>query len=420
MSHILTQWVNDDISLSKYVQPTDLDREFRNGYYIGEILHKNQLFDEFPSLCTNGASVDIAVRNFIVLERILREKLEIKLSANGAYDIISGKSGSIAKLLYEIKSSLPKALRTREKLMGVGKHDHNLDFADTSSLASYPATVHEADIMSKEHNFSDTVKRRFVDKEHQFFADTLRGKIRKADRNARSHQKLLDSLPIMNKEATTGNTTKSSTKPFTVKTTSFPVSSAKTKPAVTSTTTQSTKPTKSLVTQYEMELQLRQLERAEKQKQKHQAILHQTAETIRNEIDHFERQLASVPTGQKEPLANNLDAVSNKSSDVSLEKSAKMFATVSKGASALTSMKALTKLLPPAEVAAKQTKEYLEKIRTKKLQEESSRKEREQRRRKLILSQQHAQVDLEKAQVEELLLNRLVRQSKQERRIAEQ
>lgn len=54
------------------------------------------------------------------------------------------------------------------------------------------------------------------------------------------------------------------------------------------------------------------------------------------------------------------------------------------------------------------------------MEEEASRKEREQRRRKILLGQQKAQEEFEKAQRENILLEKLTKQSKQERRIAEQ
>jgi hypothetical protein len=56
----------------------------------------------------------------------------------------------------------------------------------------------------------------------------------------------------------------------------------------------------------------------------------------------------------------------------------------------------------------------------KREEEDFSRKEREHRRKKLILLQQKAQEDYERYQRESALLDRISKQSKQERRIAEQ
>ena len=120
------------------------------------------------------------------------------------------------------------------------------------------------------------------------------------------------------------------------------------------------------------------------------------------------------------------------------------FMTLKAPMDAMHHVKVLSKQLPPAEQSMKKSKEYVEKIRVcnfnildpiiniliififsrvtaqlRKLEEEFSRKEREQRRRKIILSQQNAQDEMEKSHLEELLLTKLMRQSKQERRIAE-
>ena len=83
-------------------------------------------------------------------------------------------------------------------------------------------------------------------------------------------------------------------------------------------------------------------------------------------------------------------------------------------------MKILATLVAAPEAKKDQSKKYLEKIRTQRVEEEYSRKDREQRRRKIILGHQQAQQEIQKKHTEELLLSKLMRQSKQERRIAEQ
>ena len=83
-------------------------------------------------------------------------------------------------------------------------------------------------------------------------------------------------------------------------------------------------------------------------------------------------------------------------------------------------IKSLSKQLPPMEVTQKQTKEYVKHIRDQKFEEEASKKDRELRRRRLLLSQQLVQEEFQKSQLEQLMLQKLQRHSKQERRIAEQ
>lgn len=69
---------------------------------------------------------------------------------------------------------------------------------------------------------------------------------------------------------------------------------------------------------------------------------------------------------------------------------------------------------------AEKNHKYLEKIRAKREEEEWLRHERTQRRSRLL--QVHAKInqDFEKNQYEKILVEKLSKQSKQERRIAEQ
>lgn len=108
MSQILSQWLNEDIRLSKQVTPADMDTIFRNGYLLGELLHRLQLEDCFKTEFVNSTAIDAAIKNFSSLERCLREKLGIHLTSNTAIDLITAKPGCAAKLLHQIKSSLTK------------------------------------------------------------------------------------------------------------------------------------------------------------------------------------------------------------------------------------------------------------------------------------------------------------------------
>jgi hypothetical protein len=106
MSHILTQWLNADFGLPKKLMPTDLELQCRNGYLFAQILCKKGVISDLGGF-SHGSSKELSVRNFIEIEPYLK-RLEIVLSSNAAFDIIEGKPGCAAKLLYLIKSSLMK------------------------------------------------------------------------------------------------------------------------------------------------------------------------------------------------------------------------------------------------------------------------------------------------------------------------
>jgi len=80
----------------------------------------------------------------------------------------------------------------------------------------------------------------------------------------------------------------------------------------------------------------------------------------------------------------------------------------------------LEAMLPSAKAMDAESKQYLGRLRTKRLEEEAARKEREMRRRKVMLEQDAAQAQLEERRREELVLTKLARQSAEERNIGEQ
>jgi len=120
MSSVVLQWLNNDVQLSKRVTKENIDTDFRNGYLFGEILKRYELIDPklFESLFYNGHSQEIAL-----LETGLIQKLGLKLKANRVYDIIQGKPGEAAKLLYDIKNSIE--IKKRDSFNAIGKSKSN-------------------------------------------------------------------------------------------------------------------------------------------------------------------------------------------------------------------------------------------------------------------------------------------------------
>lgn len=136
MSHILSQWLNCDVNLSKEISPSELDSAFRNGFLLGELLDRLALQDDFKASYVNSSSVDASIKNFSSLEQTLREKLAITLTSNSAYDLITAKPGAAAKLLYQIKSSiLPKHFHLTSTENDVKYKPRPIDKAITGDVA---------------------------------------------------------------------------------------------------------------------------------------------------------------------------------------------------------------------------------------------------------------------------------------------
>ncbi|KAJ3032751.1 Sperm flagellar protein 2, partial [Rhizophlyctis rosea] len=186
-------------------------------------------------------------------------------------------------------------------------------------------------------------------------------------------------------------------------------------------------------TQYEAQLREREKEKREKLRKKQEQKRLHTISFVRTELSDFEHRLetnqplllsSSAPSSKSKSDSSILeprDSALQESTPSSLDpKEIKRFLSLKAPMDTVNHVKMLSSFLPGVEVQQKQGREYLEKIRLRKLEEEASRKEREQRRRKILLGQQHAQEELEKAHLEESMIAKLMRQSKQERRIAEQ
>ncbi|KAJ1532453.1 Sperm flagellar protein 2 [Nowakowskiella sp. JEL0078] len=161
------------------------------------------------------------------------------------------------------------------------------------------------------------------------------------------------------------------------------------------------------------------------------------ADSIQREISNFEAQLHPrnsissessshspspvVHSNSVEKLerSTSSDIKLNHSSDLDVNEVKRFFATRAL-MNPVTHTKTLAKLLPESETSWAQSRAYLDAIRVRKIEEEESRNERDQRRRKILLRQQNTQVELEREHLHEIQLQKLMRQSKQERRIAEQ
>lgn len=136
MSFILAQWLNEDLGLETKISPTELDSCLKSGLVLGEILFKLDLQDDYSEAYSRASTLEAYIRNYTHAERTLKDKLGIRISSNEAFDLIQGKSGCAAKLLYQIKSSharLPEMDSMDKKVLAKKK-------GKDARLASYPSS----------------------------------------------------------------------------------------------------------------------------------------------------------------------------------------------------------------------------------------------------------------------------------------
>ena len=152
MSFLLAQWLNKEIGVSLEVAPIELDSVLKSGRLLGEVLYKLELIDDLDEYMS-GTSLEASIKNYTLAERILKERLGITLSSNEAFDLIQGRAGCAAKLLYQIKgahSRLPIVDPLDQKLnfkLGSQKRKGNIDSYPSSptgkSFVSNINKIHE-------------------------------------------------------------------------------------------------------------------------------------------------------------------------------------------------------------------------------------------------------------------------------------
>ncbi|XP_044053847.1 sperm flagellar protein 2 isoform X2 [Siniperca chuatsi] len=106
MSDILCRWLNEELRLSKAVEPKTFAKNFSSGYLIGEVLHKYQLQSDFSMFMKKDTSIS-KLNNFTRLEPTLH-LLGISFDINTAQELMQEKQGVATRLLYQLYVSLEK------------------------------------------------------------------------------------------------------------------------------------------------------------------------------------------------------------------------------------------------------------------------------------------------------------------------
>ncbi|ORX79042.1 hypothetical protein BCR32DRAFT_294674 [Anaeromyces robustus] len=410
MSLVVVQWLNNEVKLSQHITKESIDKDFRNGYLFGEILKQYEIIDKkmFESLFYNGNSQEIAIRNYSLLETSLIQKLGLKLKANRVYDIIQGKPGEAAKLLYDIKTYI------------------ELKKIDSTNINGKTNCIYLNTIIS-----GNLIKKPYLQKEHDFFVNKLQGFSKALPSSKNDREALTESneprseLNVIYRPKSSHSYSYEPSKNFEIEKPKYPIK-----------------------TQYELNLIRLEKEKKRKKIADQEARIRNTKKEFIENIENFERNLRNNDsTGlsfktEIEELNHNdknnneynqnilagLDFKTNKiipeinnKLDKQMEiEEIKNFLKHQRNMDSGAYMRMIQRKIPSIETSMKQTKDYLNRIHEKKKKEEETNKEKKYRRRKILLSQQRSRKENEKTALDNFLLNQLLNESKQERRIAEQ
>ena len=113
MSDTLYDWLNKEVKLSEKI--TNIESQFANGYYFGELLYKYQLLPQFNEFKNTMIPLDIT-RNFGILEKKFQD-LSIHLTEVDKGEILSKKKYKAELFLFKLKQKLLSRLLNIEEIM---------------------------------------------------------------------------------------------------------------------------------------------------------------------------------------------------------------------------------------------------------------------------------------------------------------
>ncbi|XP_061755615.1 sperm flagellar protein 2 isoform X2 [Nerophis ophidion] len=106
MSDLLCKWLNEEIRLSKVVEPNTFAKDFSSGYLIGEVLQKYGMLNDV-SVFTKTDTAMSKLNNFTHLEPTIHQ-LGIAFDLTIAQGLMQEKVGVATHLLYQLYVSLEK------------------------------------------------------------------------------------------------------------------------------------------------------------------------------------------------------------------------------------------------------------------------------------------------------------------------
>ncbi|CAF1170591.1 unnamed protein product [Rotaria sp. Silwood1] len=382
MAHILIDWLNNDVQLSKKIESSNsLASEFATGHLFGEILSKYGLQEDFPQFSTSKNSVS-QLNNFTRIERTLH-LLEIPFNTNNARQIMTMEKGAVQQLLYQLYTALNR--KKKRNLTGVAME--TMKAPATKVLAQAETQQYQNLIKKKTTRQCDLSLQQLIAKHEQFKArqDEIINKQKDEDEEDKRQDLESKRQYLLNR--------------------------SKEKRAKDAEMMAKIKASVVMITKTPPLLSKQALEK--KRRLKKEGEMQDTM----NDIRRFEKRvLQHTEFDDDEGFDENTQGESMNLSDMELsspyeqenkDQSSKMGTTTSY------ELVTYTKPLQPGQVDP-----YILEIRRRLQEDIHARREREKRRRKVLVDQLRALEAIEDSKREESLVSHLLRQSQFERRLA--
>ncbi|XP_078286656.1 LOW QUALITY PROTEIN: sperm flagellar protein 2 [Rhinoraja longicauda] len=139
MTEILCRWLNEELQLSRRVDPEIFAKEFSTGYLIGEILNKHQLQNDFDQF-SQGRNAVSQLNNFQRLLPTL-QLLGVMFSDIVVKALIAEQHGVATRLLYQIYIALRRKKSAKFPKLA-------MDTLGASKLASISAEMYKERLRS--------------------------------------------------------------------------------------------------------------------------------------------------------------------------------------------------------------------------------------------------------------------------------
>lgn len=412
MSELLQNWLNNEVGLSTNV--ANFEKDFASGYLFGEILHKFRQQDDFERF-VNKSTYEAKLANFKRLEPTLKA-LGIKVNATQSNQMMNGERGASLRLLYQLKMATERLLLASDAggsqqkrgppgAGGAGAHKGSLLGGDVTKAIRVPREhfdKHERSFF--EHRLRSTCPNAKQDRlkkvESKFEQEKL-----KQDALA-FHMDRLEEAHVAEQREIHRFGTRERMRQHRLAKDDW---------------------TRSHIEQWGKNMDKRaqreifDISFAQRVGQQHDnrsgALRNAARDEVLGGVESFELGLANLGLAKpKEKRANVVDHdTDSDASEASDLQSERLLAATTPAANARELVAALQARMPNGEELEQEAGLFLQKIKESKKAGNIARKERERRRRRVLVEQQREQDLLEESKLEDVLLEKLGRQSAEEK-----
>mmetsp|Transcript_89692 Transcript_89692/g.159354 ORF Transcript_89692/g.159354 Transcript_89692/m.159354 type:complete len:1921 (-) Transcript_89692:61-5823(-) len=404
MSELLQNWLNNEVGLSTNV--SNFEKDFATGYLFGEILHKFRQqvdFDQFQ----NKNTYEAKIANFKRLEPTFKA-LGIKFSATQSNAMMNGERGASLRLLYQLKmaaerlvvatsvasdntqvnnngqGAVTKGIRVpRDQFDGHERRffEHRLratclnvkQAREDKVTKKFQLEKHKQEIVAFE---MDNIEQAHMEEQRQIHRFSLRERLRqnkaaKDDWEAHSHDLWQDNMQVR------------------------------------------------------MSREMADIKFNERVFQKHKDGTLKANDSATMDVHHgvkdFEKGLSTLGIStrlQARSLKGIPDDQSSGSDEDEENLPERLLQQTTKAETAKELVEALQSRLPSAQELEHEAGLFMRKIKESKHAGSIARRERERRRRRVLVEQQREQEMLEESQLEEVLIDKLGRESVEEAAIS--